>query len=120
MHRDGAFGWLKIAEPGGNVGILTEFCFRCFVNLLSEFGERDLFVVVMCKFGVQLFRSDNGGAMFCFVVFQEDYTKSLSGGPLRFERSSVVLVVGLVGPGLIGKTLLDQFRDQVVCPYPFV
>ena len=57
---------------------------------------------------------------FCFVVFQEDYTKSLSGGPLRFERSSVVLVVGLVGPGLIGKTLLDQFRDQVVCPYPFV
>lgn len=57
---------------------------------------------------------------FCFVVFQENLTKSLSGGPLRFERSRVVLVVGLVGPGLIGKTLLDQFRDQVVCPYPSV
>ena len=56
----------KLPNQEVNVGMLTEFCFRCFVNLLSESGEQDLFVVIMCDFGVQLFRSDNGGAMFLF------------------------------------------------------
>lgn len=31
----------------------------------------------------------------------------------RFYLSRTTIAVGIVGPGLIGATLLDQLRDQV-------
>lgn len=33
--------------------------------------------------------------------------------PSRFYLSDVPIGVGIVGPGLIGGTLIDQIRDQV-------
>lgn len=47
------------------------------------------------------------------VVNQEDSIKALKAVHSRFYLSKTPLAVGIVGPGLIGKTLLDQFKDQV-------
>lgn len=46
------------------------------------------------------------------VVDQADSIKALKAVHSRFYLSKIPIAVGLVGPGLIGKTLLDQFRDQ--------
>jgi len=46
------------------------------------------------------------------VVNQEDSIKALKAVHSRFYLSKTPLAVGIVGPGLIGKTLLDQFKDQ--------
>jgi aspartokinase/homoserine dehydrogenase 1 len=47
------------------------------------------------------------------VVDQDDSVKALKAVHSRFYLSKTPLAVGLIGPGLIGKTLLDQFKDQV-------
>lgn len=47
------------------------------------------------------------------VVDQDDSIRALKAVHSRFYLSKTPLAVGLVGPGLIGKTLLDQFKDQV-------
>ncbi|CAM6042682.1 unnamed protein product [Sphagnum compactum] len=47
------------------------------------------------------------------VVRQEDSIRALKAVHSRFYLSKTPLAVGLVGPGLIGKTLLDQLKDQV-------
>lgn len=47
------------------------------------------------------------------MVNQEDSIKALKAVHSRFYLSKTPLAVGIVGPGLIGKTLLDQFKDQV-------
>lgn len=47
------------------------------------------------------------------VVDQDDSIRALKAVHSRFYLSKTPLAVGLVGPGLIGKTLLDQFNDQV-------
>ncbi|KAG0616791.1 hypothetical protein M758_5G142100 [Ceratodon purpureus] len=46
------------------------------------------------------------------VVDQDDSIRALKAVHSRFYLSKTPLAVGLVGPGLIGKTLLDQFKDQ--------
>jgi len=48
------------------------------------------------------------------VVDQDDSIRALKAVHSRFYLSKTPLAVGLVGPGLIGKTLLDQFKDQVI------
>jgi aspartokinase/homoserine dehydrogenase 1 len=47
------------------------------------------------------------------VVDQDDSIRALKAAHSSFLLSKTPLAVGLVGPGLIGKTLLDQFKDQV-------
>lgn len=46
------------------------------------------------------------------VVKREDSIKALRAVHSRFYLSKTALAVGIIGPGLIGGTLLDQLRDQ--------
>lgn len=47
------------------------------------------------------------------VIKREDSVKALRAVHSRFFLSRTTLAVGIIGPGLIGATLLDQLRDQV-------
>jgi aspartokinase/homoserine dehydrogenase 1 len=44
---------------------------------------------------------------------QKDSERALRAVHSRFYLSDVPIGVGIVGPGLIGATLLDQLREQV-------
>lgn len=46
------------------------------------------------------------------VLKQDDCVRALRAAHSRFYLSKTTLAVGLIGPGLIGSTLLDQLRDQ--------
>ncbi|CAL5328533.1 unnamed protein product [Camellia sinensis] len=46
------------------------------------------------------------------VVKREDSVRALRAVHSRFYLSQTTMAVGIIGPGLIGGTLLDQFRDQ--------
>lgn len=46
------------------------------------------------------------------VVKREDSIRALRAVHSRFYLSKTTLAVGIIGPGLIGGTLLDQLRDQ--------
>ncbi|XP_042432339.1 bifunctional aspartokinase/homoserine dehydrogenase 1, chloroplastic-like [Zingiber officinale] len=46
------------------------------------------------------------------VLKQEDCVRALRAAHSRFYLSKTTLAVGIIGPGLIGGTLLDQLRDQ--------
>ncbi|KAK7311439.1 hypothetical protein RJT34_09580 [Clitoria ternatea] len=46
------------------------------------------------------------------VVKKEDSIKALRAVHSRFYLSKTTIVMGIIGPGLIGSTLLDQLRDQ--------
>ncbi|KAK8962361.1 hypothetical protein KSP40_PGU005022 [Platanthera guangdongensis] len=46
------------------------------------------------------------------VLMQDDCVRALRAAHSRFYLSKTTLAVGLIGPGLIGGTLLDQLRDQ--------
>ncbi|KAL2622517.1 hypothetical protein R1flu_002722 [Riccia fluitans] len=46
------------------------------------------------------------------VVNQEDSIRALKAVHSRFYLSKTPLAMGIIGPGLIGATLLDQLRDQ--------
>lgn len=48
------------------------------------------------------------------VLKQEDCVRALRAAHSRFYLSKTTLAVGIIGPGLIGGTLLDQLRDQVL------
>ena len=47
------------------------------------------------------------------VVKRDDCIKALRAVHSRFYLSRTTLAMGIIGPGLIGATLLDQLRDQV-------
>lgn len=47
------------------------------------------------------------------VVKQEDCVRALRAVHSRFYLTRTPIAVGIVGPGLIGGTLLDQLMDQV-------
>lgn len=47
------------------------------------------------------------------VLKQDDCIRALRAAHSRFYLSKTTLAVGVIGPGLIGGTLLDQLRDQV-------
>lgn len=47
------------------------------------------------------------------VVKREDCVRALRAVHSRFYLSRTTIAMGIVGPGLIGGTLLDQLRDQV-------
>jgi hypothetical protein len=47
------------------------------------------------------------------VLKQEDCVRALRAAHSRFFLSKTTLAVGIVGPGLIGCTLLNQLKDQV-------
>lgn len=49
------------------------------------------------------------------VVKREDCVKALRAVHSRFYLSRTTIAMGIIGPGLIGSTLLDQLRDQVHC-----
>ncbi|KAH9611305.1 hypothetical protein KSS87_023667 [Heliosperma pusillum] len=46
------------------------------------------------------------------VVKRDDCIKALRAAHSRFYLSRTTLAMGIIGPGLIGATLLDQLRDQ--------
>uniref|UniRef100_A0A0D9XC56 ACT domain-containing protein n=1 Tax=Leersia perrieri TaxID=77586 RepID=A0A0D9XC56_9ORYZ len=46
------------------------------------------------------------------VLKQEDCVRALRAAHSRFFLSKTTLAVGIIGPGLIGGTLLDQLKDQ--------
>ncbi|KAL0915407.1 hypothetical protein M5K25_015819 [Dendrobium thyrsiflorum] len=46
------------------------------------------------------------------VLKQDDCVRALRAAHSRFYLSKTTLAVGVIGPGLIGSTLLDQLRDQ--------
>ena len=47
------------------------------------------------------------------VLKQEDCVRALRAAHSRFFLSKTTLAVGIIGPGLIGGTLLNQLKDQV-------
>lgn len=47
------------------------------------------------------------------LLDQKDSERALRAVHSRFYLSDVPIGVGIVGPGLIGATLLEQLRDQV-------
>ena len=47
------------------------------------------------------------------VLKQEDCVRGLRAVHSRFYLSKTTLAMGIIGPGLIGATLLDQLKDQV-------
>lgn len=47
------------------------------------------------------------------VIKREDCVKALHAVHSRFYLSRTSIAVGIIGPGLIGGTLLNQFKDQV-------
>jgi aspartokinase/homoserine dehydrogenase 1 len=47
------------------------------------------------------------------VVKREDCVRALRAVHSRFYLSRTTIAMGIIGPGLIGATLLDQLRDQV-------
>ncbi|PON36148.1 Aspartate kinase, monofunctional class [Parasponia andersonii] len=47
------------------------------------------------------------------VVKREDCIRALRAVHSRFYLSRTTIAMGIIGPGLIGATLLDQLRDQV-------
>lgn len=51
------------------------------------------------------------------VVKREDCVRALRAVHSRFYLSKTTIAVGIIGPGLIGSTLLDQLKDQV---YKFI
>lgn len=50
------------------------------------------------------------------VLKREDCVKALRAVHSRFYLSRTTIAMGIIGPGLIGSTLLDQLRDQVQFP----
>lgn len=48
------------------------------------------------------------------VLKREDCIRGLRAVHSRFYLSRTTIAVGIIGPGLIGGTLLDQLRDQVL------
>ncbi|KAK3001997.1 hypothetical protein RJ639_021776 [Escallonia herrerae] len=48
------------------------------------------------------------------VVKREECVKALRAVHSRFYLSRTTIAMGIIGPGLIGSTLLDQLRDQVL------
>ncbi|KAJ6825087.1 bifunctional aspartokinase/homoserine dehydrogenase 1, chloroplastic-like isoform X2 [Iris pallida] len=46
------------------------------------------------------------------VLKQEDCVRALRAAHSRFYLSKTTIAMGIIGPGLIGGTLLDQLRDQ--------
>ncbi|KAF7154826.1 hypothetical protein RHSIM_Rhsim01G0175900 [Rhododendron simsii] len=47
------------------------------------------------------------------VVKREDCVRALRAVCSRFYLSRTTIAMGIIGPGLIGSTLLDQLRDQI-------
>lgn len=47
------------------------------------------------------------------VVKREDCIRALRAVHSRFYLSRTTIAMGIIGPGLIGSTLLDQLKDQV-------
>jgi aspartokinase/homoserine dehydrogenase 1 len=47
------------------------------------------------------------------LMAQKDSERALRAVHSRFYLSDVPIGVGIVGPGLIGATLLDQLKEQV-------
>lgn len=47
------------------------------------------------------------------VVKREDCVKALRAVHSRFYLSRTTIAMGIIGPGLIGGTLLDQLKEQV-------
>lgn len=54
------------------------------------------------------------------VLKREDSIKALRAVHSRFYNSETTIAMGIIGPGLIGSTLLDQLRDQVLLGYGFL
>lgn len=56
------------------------------------------------------------------VVKREDCIKALRAVHSRFYLSRTTIAMGIIGPGLIGGTLLDQLREQVLVTnfYPLI
>ena len=48
------------------------------------------------------------------VLKREDCIRALRAVHSRFYLSRTTIAMGIIGPGLIGSTLLDQLRDQVL------
>ena len=47
------------------------------------------------------------------LIDQSDADRALQAVHTRFYSSEVTVGVGLIGPGLIGKTFLEQLKSQV-------
>lgn len=48
------------------------------------------------------------------VVDQKDSGKALRAVHSKFYQSYVVISVGIVGPGLVGSTFIEQMKEQVI------
>lgn len=48
------------------------------------------------------------------VIDQKDSTKALRSVHSRFYQTYVVISVGIVGPGLVGSTFIQQIQEQVI------
>ncbi|PIA44254.1 hypothetical protein AQUCO_01700092v1 [Aquilegia coerulea] len=72
------------------------------------------FINAQAKENVNVLAIAQGGSetTVTVVLKKEDCTRALQAFNSRFYLSKTTIAMGIVGPGLIGATLLDQIRDQ--------
>lgn len=82
-------------------------------NFFNHFFK--LFITFQANINIRAIAQGCSEYNITVVLKREDCIRALRAVHSRFYLSKTTLAVGIIGPGLIGGTLLDQLRDQV--PY---
>lgn len=82
-------------------------------NFFNHFLK--LFITFQANINIRAIAQGCSEYNITVVLKREDCIRALRAVHSRFYLSKTTLAVGIIGPGLIGGTLLDQLRDQV--PY---
>ena len=84
-----------------------------FIILLLNFMKFLVVTILQANINVRAIAQGCSEYNITVVVKREDCVRALRAVHSRFYLSRTTLAMGIVGPGLIGGTLLDQLRDQV-------
>lgn len=76
-------------------------------------GKTDHSLVFWANINVRAIAQGCSEYNITLVVKREDCVRALRAVHSRFYLSRTTIAMGIIGPGLIGSTLLDQLRDQV-------
>ncbi|TVT99251.1 hypothetical protein EJB05_55377, partial [Eragrostis curvula] len=106
-----AAGRLSKVEVIHNCSILAAVGLR----MASTPGVSATFFDALAKANINVRAIAQGSSEYniSVVLKQEDCVRALRAAHSRFFLSKTTLAVGIVGPGLIGRTLLNQLKDQV-------
>ncbi|RRT67472.1 hypothetical protein B296_00033154 [Ensete ventricosum] len=83
-------------------------------TLFDALAKHFIFFVFQANINVRAIAQGCSEYNITLVLKQEDCVRALRAAHSRFYLSKTTLAMGIIGPGLIGGTLLDQLRDQVI------